>query len=451
MPNISNIDIVILRSCICFPRPMKMSTPRFHTFLFATFTALAGSAHADLDAWAKAQDNTSGFHITDAPNTVSGLTTATQTGDHGSATTTASYGSLTASVHVQADNFLTFGNYLGGGYDAGSVDFGDGDISKNYWIDSVTVDPTAAHPAGSIGTARVTFAFSGTYSDSGNVSGISGWQFVVQNSAFRHSLGTDSTQVGDIPTVTVTIGFTYGQPFNIQAGLQATGSTNGNFAGESINASLSLRQTKFEVITGGTNNAFTSSSKTGSAGAETVSLNGSYGGFTLQNTSPYGHGSKASILGGTASANRTLNVAFAGQFANFTAASDVVDISGNGGDKYVLQLSYDPSTAVSLFGSEANAVLLWQDPTSGVFKNAIMGNSDAGAQHQAFTGAYNPATEFALGNYGVDTVNHVVWAVVDHGNDFAVGAPQTVPEPGTWVTLLSGVGMLAAWRRRRRT
>ena len=35
--------------------------------------------------------------------------------------------------------------------------------------------------------------------------------------------------------------------------------------------------------------------------------------------------------------------------------------------------------------------------------------------------AYHPATDFQLGNYGVDTVNNVVWAVINHNSYFAVG------------------------------
>jgi hypothetical protein len=47
----------------------------------------------------------------------------------------------------------------------------------------------------------------------------------------------------------------------------------------------------------------------------------------------------------------------------------------------------------------------------------------------------------------VDTVNHVVWAVIDHNSDFSVG--QSVPEPGTWATLGGGLAVLTLWRRRR--
>lgn len=36
--------------------------------------------------------------------------------------------------------------------------------------------------------------------------------------------------------------------------------------------------------------------------------------------------------------------------------------------------------------------------------------------------AYDAATDFHLGNFGVDTFNHVAWAVVNHNSEFGVGA-----------------------------
>ena len=396
----------------------------------------------ELNAFALRND-LNGNHNTSITTTLLGSVTATESGPHGSGTSTASYGSLSVDLLVFSD-----GN--GATYSTGSVNYGDGDVSRTYWKDLVTVDPTLDHPAGSAGTAEVKFSFTGTYSDtsaSGQLNGLTGWQFVVNHSAYRHLVLNDNTQISDIPNPIVhTFDFQYGVPFQIQGGLQATGATRFT-SSQSVQAKLSLRQTGFRVLSGGNAIGFSSSSSTGSSAAFPVNSGGSYTPFTLQNTSPYGHGSTASILGGVASANTVVEATFLGQVAQFSQASDIVDVTGIGHDKFVLQLSYDPAIATSLFGNEANAVLLWMDPVSGLFENAVFGNSDGGLQSQAFVGAYNPATESALGNYGVDTTNHVVWAVIDHNSEFAVGTPT--PEPSQMALLVIGAAGLVMRRHRR--
>ena len=57
--------------------------------------------------------------------------------------------------------------------------------------------------------------------------------------------------------------------------------------------------------------------------------------------------------------------------------------------------------------------------------------------------AYNPLTDFDLGDYGVDTATNHVWAVLDHNSQFA-----TTPEPTAAAFLGLGTLLLAARRRR---
>ena len=71
---------------------------------------------------------------------------------------------------------------------------------------------------------------------------------------------------------------------------------------------------------------------------------------------------------------------------------------------------------------------------------------NAGAAGQFVgTRAYDEATDLLVGNWGVDTANDVVWAVVNHNSEFAV-----LPEPGTLALLALGELLLGARRTRRR-
>jgi len=154
-------------------------------------------------------------------------------------------------------------------------------------------------------------------------------------------------------------------------------------------------------------------------------------------------GTTIHLLGGTASVNRTVLTTFGAGPAG--SASDDVNVSGTISDTYVLELSYSQAAALSLPGGPNAMQLEWLDPNTGVWENAIGGNT--GGTPTFVDGPYNPSVDFNLGTYGVDTANQEVWAVVDHNSQFTAGI---LPEPGSVMLLSVGLTALLGVRRFRR-
>jgi hypothetical protein len=76
----------------------------------------------------------------------------------------------------------------------------------------------------------------------------------------------------------------------------------------------------------------------------------------------------------------------------------------------------------------------------------VDGNQSGSIDTEALLRAWQAGD--ALGTYGVDTVNKVAWAVLDHNSQFAVIA---VPEPGGMAFLGAALAAAAvAWRANRR-
>jgi hypothetical protein len=134
-----------------------------------------------------------------------------------------------------------------------------------------------------------------------------------------------------------------------------------------------------------------------------------------------------------------------------------VSISGNDGDIFTAQFTFDLNAANKLGGASQMA-LLWLDPSTQEWIIANLGDhgtNDATSTEQDFLGSfaafqatYGTDLSAYLGAYGVDTTNDTVWAVIDHNSDFGVGL-DAVPEPSTWAMLLGGLALLAFCVRRK--
>jgi len=146
----------------------------------------------------------------------------------------------------------------------------------------------------------------------------------------------------------------------------------------------------------------------------------SYNTFALTNTAPNRVGSTLTLLGGTASATENVTAAFVPPpaAAQIKLASDAVDLTGTGSDPFVIQMNYDSVLLQSLSVSSTGE-LGWFDSATGTWKNAVLGNTGTSVP-TFFARAYNPATDFHPGYFGIDKANKVVWAVVNHNSRFGV-------------------------------
>jgi len=150
-----------------------------------------------------------------------------------------------------------------------------------------------------------------------------------------------------------------------------------------------------------------------------------------------GRGTVGDLLFGTVLAGgTTLTSAWSTDSVFPEQYSDVLSLSGTGaGNPFVLSMSYDASTPVSVFES----LNIWRRPgTSGPF--APIGTTFAGVG-VPWTSGFT-----TIGQYGVDTASQTVWVVSDTNSQFVI-----VPEPATLaLAAAAAAGIALALRRRRR-
>ena len=358
-------------------------------------------------------------------------------GAFGFGTDSVSYGGVDLDLTSNSPNSTSYGGQL----DA------DATINQSF---TISTDPSLNGTQGTIVlSSRLSGAFALTSTGYAHfsVNAINGGYFypntldpLSPNSTVTNSGGISFNSIGSLISLQTHV-----------HGTASAVSPDAGYPGNYAHVDLSVRNGTIKVLnsTGGTVN-FTSSSATGTACGSNVPSGSSYTGFTLANTT--GHSTTLSLLDGTANAANYVEAAFLSSphaNAGLQAFSDAVDFTGTGSDKFVLQLSFDEAAVLAAGLTDLDLHMEWLDPITGAFKDAFMGDSDGGAAHQFFAGSYLGGAEFQLGNYGVDLVNHMLWAVVDHNSEFVVGA--TVPEPSTLVMMLGGVGMFAGCKRFGRT
>jgi len=409
---------------------MKLFLPTRFLVTMSLLACAAGGVHADsVRSLVVYNEGTQVFSRSDSAGTP---VSAAKSGAYGSGSISASIGF----IQVDVDGFGDSQNYA-------YVNAG-GDWTGQYQINGTPAQQ------GTFGTANFTFSLTGTFS-AFNV-GVGAGQTVnysfglpVQGTTAASADYSQNLFSGVLPpqTITVPFGFTYGTPFDVAASLGAISNTgrSGLPGGAAGHAHLTLQNLGFTVVGGG---SYVAASAGGTSTGASFAANQSYAGLSLTNT--VGHQSSASLLGGSATTSRDVALNFITAPNNPSLLSDVLDVQGLNGDQYVLELHYDEAAAIARFGSEEGLMLSWLDPNLGTWVNAVDGNT--GGAPAKIAGAYNPATNNVLGEWGQDTSANVVWAVVNHNSEFSVTSALSVPEP-TCAALLGLAGLFLTQQRRR--
>ena len=229
---------------------------------------------------------------------------------------------------------------------------------------------------------------------------------------------------------------TYGShlaEFGTYTGLRLSGSLVLN----PVYSGSGLKLVASNVLSGGSN-----SLQSVPISGTNLALGDSFDGLTTSTTHP-SLITGATIIAGTASQATTVTMAMVSSgtsnvFQSGTGGSAYyLDLNGTQSDFFVLQLDYDEALAIAAVGDERNMYLSSSHGTP--YANAVLANTnDPGKEASVptpFFRAFNPATDFHLGYYGVDTVNNRVWAVLNHNSAFGINSmanqalPPVVPMP----------------------
>lgn len=298
--------------------------------------------------------------------------------------------------------------------------------ATGFWENNITIQPDNPALLGTHGTAVFTYHLSGSQSLNRYNACDNSWDISTElgggPNGRDYGDGTYYNQhISDVPTYTVARSFTFGGSVYEEMSLDGDAVLESHSGGEG-KMHLSLVSGSIAVFDNAGNPvAYSSTSSAGVARGAIFTSGVSYAGFSVTNN--LGSQTALAVLGGTnaTGSNETVATTFTPPPNTKQFVSDVADFSGTDSNLFVLQLTYNPLAAIALFGSETNVSLLWFKQASNTWANAVEGNSDGGLVRHFFQGAFNLATQFQRGNFGVDTVKHAVWAVLDHNSQFAVG------------------------------
>jgi len=223
----------------------------------ATLTpSFCQAAYNQLDIRAASVAYTDGAHntatITDS--NVPSLETS-YTGPHGNAYGQVTYRTMTLEAH-DTSNSSGNGNFY---------------ASSGAWLDTLTINPTNPALLGTTGTARFTYAFSGSYS-AVNIDGVlsSSWGLTFHGdyydgSSYVYNENGGGTDISTLHTLTDDVTFTFGTPFQVQANMYCQAVTASSHNGV-MDISMALQRMGFTILSAGNSldpSAYSSSSTSG--------------------------------------------------------------------------------------------------------------------------------------------------------------------------------------------